>query len=230
MEFTFVVSRGDGPYREDEFTVYTYVVSQDVATNTRLMTLNGPIHWSARSKILKFSRSHTHSLFLAMVSNLALVKPAVVRACRCLVYCTGSLPPGVVNCAGTLYSWRRVCFLPYSACAALLDVILMCMCMWLCMCKCTCCSCAGAVHVHLHALCVCSVQVYCGACTCMNFCFFFIYFSSLFIFSLHVSFAPLVFCATLLFFLFFFPFLFALFYVSPMYHSFESVTSHNVDQ
>ena len=68
MEFTFVDSRGDGPYHEDELPVETYlvsrdvatstrsrtldgpvdmyVVSRDVATNTRLMTLNGPSHWS----------------------------------------------------------------------------------------------------------------------------------------------------------------------------------------
>ena len=157
-EVTFVVSRGDGPYHEHELPVDTYVVSRDVATNTHLMTLDGPSHWSARSKILEFSRSHTRSLFLAMVSNLALVTPAVVRVCKCLVYCTGGPPPGVVSCAGTLYSWRCVCLLPYSACAALLDVILMRMCMWLCMCKYTCWSCAGAMHVQLRVLCGCSVQ------------------------------------------------------------------------
>ena len=187
---TYVVSRDvatntrsmtlDGP-------VDMYVVSRDVATNTRSMTLNGPSHWSGRLKILEFSRSHTRSLFLAMVSKLALVTPAVVRVCRCLVYCTGSPPPGIVSCVGILYLWRRVCLLPYSACAALLDIIVVCMCMWLCMCKCMCWSCAGAVHVQLYVLCGCSVQVYCVACMCTNFGIFFP----------HMSFAPLVFCVTL---------------------------------
>ena len=163
------------------------------------MTLDGLSRWRTRSTILKFPRCNSRSLFLAMVSHPALVTPVIVRACRCSVYCTGGPPPGIVSCAGTLYSWRRVAFCHYSACAALLDVVLLCMCMCMCMCKCACWSCAGAVHVQLHVLCGCSVQVYCGACACTRYIyiFFFIYF-----FSLHVSVAPLVFCATFLFFFF----------------------------
>ena len=168
-EVTFVVSRGDGPYHKPELPVNTYVVSRDVATNTRSMTLDGPSRWRTRSTILEFSRSHSRSLFLVMFSSWAIVTPASVRARRCLVYCTGGPPPGIVSCAGTLYSWRHVAFCHYSACAALLDVVLLCMCM--CMCKCTCQSCAGAVQVQLHVMCGCSVQVYCGVSSCTRYFF-----------------------------------------------------------
>ena len=73
-------------------------------------------------RTLEVTRSHSRSLFLVMFSNWALITPAIVRACR-------GPPPGIVSCAGTLYSWRRVAFCHYSACAALLDVVLLCMCM-----------------------------------------------------------------------------------------------------
>ena len=160
-----------------ELLEITFVVSRDVATHTRSMTLDGPSSWRSRSKILEISRSPSRWLFLVMFSHWVLVTPAIVRACRCFVYCTGGPPPGIVSCAGTLYSWRHIAFCVYFACAPLLDVVLLCMCM--CMCKCTCMSCAGAVQVQVLVLCGCSVQVFFGVRACMRYTFFF-FFSPLF--------------------------------------------------
>ena len=124
-----------------ELLEITFVVSRDVATHTHSMTLDGPSSWRTCSTILEIARSHSCSLFPVMFSHWALITPAIVRACRCLVYCTVGPPPGIVSCAGTLYLWRHIAFCHYFACAPLLDVV------FLCVCKCTCMSCAGAVQV-----------------------------------------------------------------------------------
>ena len=143
------------------------------------MTLESPSCWRSRSTILKISRSHSRLLILVMFSHWALVTPAIVRACRCLVYCTGVPPPGIVSCTGTLYLWWHIAFCHYFASALLLDIVLLCM----CMCKCTCMLCAGAVQVKVHVLCGCSFQVIWGVCACTRYIY--IYFFP--IFFLHVS-------------------------------------------
>ena len=134
------------------------------------MTLESRSCWRSRSTILEISRSDSRSWFLVMFLHWALVTPAIVRACRCLVYCTGGPPPEIVSCAGTLYSWRHIAFCHYFASALLLNVVLLCMCM--CMCKCTCMSCAGAVHL----LCGFSFHVICGVCVCTRYIYIYIFF------------------------------------------------------
>ena len=135
--------------REPGLLEITFVVSRDVATHTRSMTLENPSCWRSRSTILEISRSHSCSLFLVMFSHWALVTPAIVMACRCLVYSTGGPPPEIVSYAGTLYLWRHIAFCHYF-------------------CQCMVAERCIAVHVHVHVqvhvhvVCRCSAGA--GAC------------------------------------------------------------------
>ena len=84
------------PYLEDEIPLDTYVVSRDVATRTRSMTLDGPVdthvvsrdvatdtrsmildgpsHLSTRSKILEFSRPPSHLRLLGCAGARCIVQ------------------------------------------------------------------------------------------------------------------------------------------------------------
>ena len=65
--------------------LYTYVDSRDDAQSTGARPLTLELH--------------------------ILVSPEVVRVCRYCVYCAGSPPPGIVNCA-VFNSWRLLRLLP----------------------------------------------------------------------------------------------------------------------
>jgi hypothetical protein len=145
-----------------------FVVSRNSATRSRLSTLEIPSCWRSRLSFLKLvsqSRLSTlkipscrsRLLFLVMFLHREFIAPAVVRACRYLVYMYGGSTHLRLLVVQVLFIHGGI--LPFAtniASARLLRVVLLCMCK--CMCKWTCMSCAGAVQVQGHVLCGCSFR------------------------------------------------------------------------